>query len=138
MPMRRLLLAAALVPALAVAGCTTTGTSSSAKKFSGAEGDVAQAVTDLQKAAQRKDAAKICKSLLSKPGIEQLGGASGCKDEVDKAITDSDEFTLDVRDVSVTGTKATAQVRQGDKGTTKTVRFVKEGNSWKVDGLSTG
>lgn len=136
--MRRFLLASLLVPAIAVAGCTTSGTSSSSKKFSGAENDVATAVSDLQKAGQRKDGAKICSDLLAKAAVEQMGGASKCADEVDKATTDSDEFALEVQDVSVNGTEATAKVRQGKTGTTKLVRFVKEGNSWKLTGLSSG
>jgi hypothetical protein len=136
--MRRLLLASILVTALAVGGCTTSGTSSSSKKFKGAEADVASAVSDLQKAAQRNDGAKICSDLLAKSAVDELGGASKCPDEVKKAGTDSDEFSLDVQDVTVNGTQATAKVRQGKSGKTKLVRFAKEGNSWKLTGLASG
>jgi hypothetical protein len=134
--MRRLLLASTLVAALAIGGCTTSGTSSSSKKFTGAESDVATAVSDLQKAAQRKDGSKICTDLLAKPAVDELGGSSKCPDEVEKAATDSDEFSLEVQDVTVDGTQATAKVRQGKSGNTKLVRFVKEGNSWKLTGLA--
>lgn len=136
--MRRFLLASILVAALAVGGCTTSGTSSSSKKFTGAEADVATAVSDLQKAAQRKDGAKICSELLARSAVDELGGSSKCADEVNKATTDSDEFSLEVQDVSVSGTKATAKVRQGKTGKTKLVRFVKEGNAWKLTGLAGG
>jgi hypothetical protein len=137
--MRRLLLASILVSALALGGCTTsTSSSSSSKKFTGAQADVAKAVSDLQKAAQRKDGAKVCSELLAKSAVGELGGASTCPDEVNKAITDSDEFALDVQDVTVNGDQATAKVRQGKTGKTKLVRFVKEGTSWKLTGLATG
>jgi hypothetical protein len=136
--MRRFLLASLLVPALAVGGCTTSGTSSSAKEFTGAEGDVATTVAELQKAGQRKDGAKLCSELLAASAVEALGGSGKCADEVNASITDADEFALEVQDVTVNGAKATAKVRQGKTGTTKLVRFVKEGNSWKLTGLSSG
>jgi hypothetical protein len=134
--MRRILLVSMVVPALALGGCTTAGTSSSSKKFTGADADVATAVSDLQKAGQRKDGAKICSELLAGKAVEELGGSGKCADEVNKAVTDSDEFSLDVQDITVTGTTATAKVRQGKTGKTKLVRFAKEGNSWKLTGLA--
>jgi uncharacterized low-complexity protein len=138
--MRRLLLASILVSALALGGCTTstTSSSSSSKKFTGAQADVATAVSDLQKAAQRKDGAKICSELLAKSAVDELGGPAKCPDEINKATTDSDEFSLEVQDVTVNGDQATAKVRQGKTGKTKVVRFVKEGNSWKLNGLASG
>jgi hypothetical protein len=135
--MRRLALALLAVSMLAVGGCTSSSSSSSsAKNFQGTEADVAKVIADLQSAGQRKDAAKICSQILARSAVDELG--SDCKGELDKAISDADEFSLSVRDVSVSGNEATATVRQGKDGPTKLVKLVKEGNSWKVSGLSNG
>jgi hypothetical protein len=137
--MHRLALALALVAALSLAGCTTSGTSSASKKFSGAEADVAKAVADLQSAAQRKDATKLCTKVLASAAVQRLGGAgTTCKQEMEDAIADADELTLDVQSVTVSATKASAKVRQGTDGTTKVVELVKEGTAWKVSAVSNG
>jgi hypothetical protein len=54
------------------------------------------------------------------------------------ALGDADEFALGVRDVKVTGTQATATVRQGTDGPIRTIQFAKEGTHWKATGFSTG
>jgi uncharacterized Zn ribbon protein len=135
---RRLTLALLLPAALLLGGCTTSGSSSS-KKFSGAAGDVSKAVGELQTAGRRKDAAKLCTELLARSLVEQLdAGATSCKDEMDSALADADDFTLNVRDVKVSGSEATATVRQGDSGPTRTIDYVRESNRWKATGFSTG
>jgi hypothetical protein len=135
--MRRLVLAPLLLTALALAGCTTTGTTSS-KKFSGAAADVAKAVGDIQTAGQRKDADRLCTQLLARSLVEQLDqSGSTCKQEMEKALADADDFKLDVRDVKVSGSEATATVRQGDTGPTRVIQFVREDNRWKASRFST-
>jgi|1186.fasta_scaffold1093201_2 hypothetical protein len=130
--MRRVLvLLPLLFAALALGGCASNASTSS-KKFTGPAADVDKAVGDLQTAGKRKDAAKICDELFTGDLVHKLGGAATCKDEVDKAITDSDEFTLDVRTISVNGSQATVSIRQGDKGATRTVTYSREDNRWKV------
>jgi hypothetical protein len=137
--MRRLALAPALLAVIALTGCTTAGSSSSSKKFSGAAGDVADAVGDLEAAGKRKDADRLCSELLARPLVEKLdSGGTTCKEEMKDALADADEFALSVRDVKVNGTEAMATVRQGTDGPTRTVQFVKEGTHWKATGFSTG
>ena len=122
--------------AVALTGCTTAGSAKS-KKFTGAEGDVAKVVSDLESAGQRKDATKLCTQLFAKSLVETLdSGGTTCKTEMEKATADSDDFSLDVRDVSITGTQATATVRQGTNGKDHTITFAREGNSWKVSQLN--
>jgi hypothetical protein len=137
--MRRLALAPLLLAALAFAGCTTAGSSSSSKKFSGAAGDVADAVGDIETAGKRKDADRLCSELLARSLVEQLdAGGTSCKQEMKDALADADEFALSVRDVKVSGTEATATVRQGSDGPTRTIQLVKEGTRWKASEFSTG
>src|SRR3954451_22456928 len=128
----RLLLVPRVLAAVALAGCTSTGTSST--KFKGAAADVNKAVGDLQTAGRRKDAAKLCGQLLAGSLVKRLdSGGTTCKDEMDKAIADADEFTLRVRSISVHGSQATASIREGSGGPTRDVTFVREANRWKID-----
>jgi len=136
--MRRLALPPILL-VVALTGCAGTGSSSSSKKFSGTEGDVASAVSDLESAGKRKNSDKLCSELLARPLVEKLdAGGTSCKQEMKDALADTDEFALSVRDVKVSGTEATATVRQGSSGPTRTIQFVKEGNRWKATGFTTG
>jgi hypothetical protein len=134
----RIVTAAVLVAALGVAGCSTTGSSSSSTKFTGAQGDVAKVVSDLQQDGQRKDANKICAQILSRRLVDQLSQAgTSCEQEMKKAIQDADDFDLNVQKVTVNGSNATAVVRRGDNGPTATFRFVREGGTWKATDFGT-
>jgi hypothetical protein len=134
----RIVTAAALVAALGVAGCSTTGSSSSSTKFTGAQGDVAKVVSDLQQDGQRKDANKICAQILSRKLVDELSQAgTSCEQEMKKAIQDADDFDLNVQKVTVNGSSATAVVRRGDNGPTSTFRFVREGGTWKATDFGT-
>jgi hypothetical protein len=119
--------------ALALAGCTSSTGSSSSARFGGAQGEVARVVADLSKAGQRKDAQKICTQILSRTLVDQLSRAgTSCRQEMDKAIADADDFDLTVQRVAVNGTTATAVVRRGKDGPTATFRFVREDGKWKA------
>ena len=133
-------LVVAILGVLLLAGCgAQQEQSSSLDKFSGDERAVAQKVEDLQQAGSRRDPEKICADILAKSLIEQLEtlGAS-CADEMKKAIEDADEYELDVQDVTVTGSTATATVRSGDEGPTEMMEFAKEGDQWRATALSGG
>jgi hypothetical protein len=133
---RRSVLTLLIISVVALAGCTTAGSTSS-KKFTGPANDVSKAISDLQSAAQRKDSGKICSQLLAGSLVTKLGGpGTACGQEVDKAISDADEYSLDVQTINVTGDQATARVRQGSDGRTKQVTLVREAGAWKVAGVS--
>ena len=53
-----------------------------------------------------------------------------------KAIEDADDYELDVSDVTVTGSTATATVKRGDDGATQTMEFTREGSDWRATSLS--
>jgi hypothetical protein len=130
----RLVLVPLVLAAVLLTGCASTTTSS--PKFKGAAADVDKAVGDLQTAGRRKDAAKLCGQLLARSLVKQLdSGGTSCKDEMDKAVADADEFTLDVRTIAVDGSQARVSLRQGDKGATRSVTFLREDNRWKVSSL---
>lgn len=131
--LRRLSTAVAVLAVLGVAGCTGTTGGGSSSKFTGAEGDVAKVVSDLQSAGQKKDAQKICTEVISEELVRQLSDAgTSCQQEMKKAIDDADDFDLTVRSVKVNGDKATAVVQRGDDGPKATFRFVRESGRWKA------
>jgi hypothetical protein len=137
--MPRLAVLATLLAALVLGGCTTAGSTSATKDFKGAEADVAKVVADLQDAGQRQNAERLCSQILASTLVDQLGSqGTSCTQEMDKAAKDADDFTLEVIDVTVTGSTATANVRNGTKkdAPRKTLRFVREANRWKVSEIT--
>lgn len=134
--MKRLL--AVATASLALAGCGASEESSS-EQFRGAEREVADKVEDLQSAGEGRNAEDICSDILSRRLVDELEAAgANCADEMEKAIEDSDEFDLEVRDVSVQGNEATARVQQGDDGPETTMEFVREGGQWRATSLNAG
>jgi hypothetical protein len=131
--MRRLSFVPLLLAAVLLTGCTQ----STAPAFEGTEGAVAQVVDDLQTAGKRGDAEKICSQILSRSLVTKLDApGTSCAKEIDQAIKDAEDFTLTVRDVTVTGDQATAKVQSGEDGPTATFRFSKEDNRWKASDLA--
>ncbi|MBJ7328248.1 MAG: hypothetical protein JHC95_00035 [Solirubrobacteraceae bacterium] len=126
----RLMLVPLAVLALVAAGC---GQSKDEEvSFNGAEAQVADVVTDLSAAAEDDDAARICGALLG----GDLAG-SDCKAKMDQAIDDSDTFSLDVRDVTITGNTAVATVNAatGDAKRSQKVTLERDGSNWKITGF---
>src|SRR4051812_39879423 len=122
MPFRAVLVAAALAAALAGCGMATT----SSKSFTGAEQAGADKIGDLQTAARGTKPADICDDILSaRLKARSAAGGKSCEAEMRKALKDTDEFDLDVRDVSISGATATAQVRQtsGNDKVTRTLQL---------------
>ena len=131
--MRRLLIACGLL----LAGCG--GEASSAGEFKGEQRAVAEAVEEIQTAAERRDAEKLCRELLAKE-LRDRAAESGtsCDKEMEKAVEDADSFDLDVQKIEVSGTTAEVTV-SGDAGTERrsaTVEMVKEDGRWRAASFS--
>src|SRR5215212_3063618 len=95
---------------------TACGQSSSAGKFTGEKESVATVIEDLQRNGERRQADDICDKLLTTALQETVkAGGKTCASEMKKAVDDADAFDLDVQDVTVNGTKATAKVRGKDE-----------------------
>ncbi|HEX6023009.1 MAG TPA: hypothetical protein VFZ00_13500 [Solirubrobacter sp.] len=130
---RRALIAVALALPLTACGAQATN---SASEFEGEQAKVAELVDQLAAAGRAGDAEKICNEILAKQLVTELKSAGGdCVKEMDRAIDDASDFDLRVRSVKIAGDTATAQVRQGDGGTTATFTFVKEGGGWRASAL---
>ena len=129
---------APLLAALALAGCGAQAQPSSVDKFKDPEEQaVAQKVEDLQDAGESRKPEDICSDILAGSLVQQLEAAGvKCADEMEKAIDDADDFDLEVQDVNVSGSTATAEVRRGDEGPTVTMEFTKENGQWRATSLS--
>src|SRR3954454_17983824 len=130
--MRPILLLSACCVALAAGGC---GQASTAGKFTGEKETVATVVEDLQSDGQRKKADDICANLLTTALQDKVkAGSSSCAAEMKKALHDADAFDLDVQDVTVNGTTATARVKGKDEGdgVLRTFELEKVGADWRI------
>ena len=128
----------AVLAALVLAGCGAQSQGdSSVDSFRGEERNVAQKVEDLQEAGEGRNPEDICADILAASLVDELEEAgSDCQQEMQKAIDDADDFELEVLDVTVTGTTATARVRRGDEGPTETMQFTQERDEWRATALS--
>ncbi len=127
----------ALLASLVLAACgeTAGGTGD----FEGTEADVAQVVEDLQTAAQEDEPDRICRNLLAASFVRQIGESGvDCREAVSLALDDADGFDLEVRDVSVSGSTATARVASGagESAEQGTVRLAREGDNWRITDLT--
>jgi hypothetical protein len=132
---RRVHLAVTLAAAtLALGGCTAQPSSSSAGDFKGEEADVAQVVDDISSAGQKGNADDICAKYVSKELAASLkAGDADCTDELQEAIQDVNDFELKVKDVTISGDTAKAEIEQGDdKPSTATFELARDGKSWRV------
>jgi Putative lumazine-binding len=134
------LLAAVLAGAVLAAGCApqTTSSSNSVSKFRGDQRAVAQAIEDLQSAANDSDETKICSQLLAKALAARLAAANhGCPAAVNAAVKDTDSTDMTVEAVRVAGNRATARVKfeTGKKDRRGTISLVREGGGWRIAGF---
>jgi hypothetical protein len=131
--MRRLV----LLPLLLLAGCGQAQTS--ANEFEGDEKAVAQTIEDLQAAAQGRKPAEICSDILSRALADKLkSSGNDCVREMEKVTSDADDFELEVTEVSVTGTTATATVKArkgGDDDAETTFSLAREDGDWRLTDL---
>ena len=130
-----LLLLAAPLCALALTGC---GTSTSTSGFSGAEHEVAQAISNFQSAATAGEGSKICADYLSGEIVSKLGGRSGCERAIKHQLAQVDNLELTITGIKVApdGTSATATVKSTHYGkqAIQPLMLAKEGSSWKLSG----
>jgi len=134
--MRLAFLAVLLVLAALANGCGAAA--SSAGDFEGEEQAVAEVVERIQSAGEGGDATEICDEVLAtalRDAIAESG--STCEQELDKAITDADDFDLEVEEVTVDGAEATARVRgrDGDAERVRELQFTREGDDWRATAL---
>jgi hypothetical protein len=62
---------------------------------------------------------------------------SNCEQEIDKALSDADDFDLEVEAVTINGDAATARVKGLDGGADRVreLQFEREGSDWRATSL---
>jgi hypothetical protein len=133
--MRHALLTLPLLVAALASGCAA---SSSSGEFSGDEKQVADVVERLQSAGSKGDAKAVCDEVLAKALRDKMQApGSNCEQEIDKALTDADDFDLEVEDVTVNGSQATARVtgRVDGADRVREFQFEREGSEWRATSL---
>lgn len=140
-PSRPSLRACALLCApLLTVGLAACGGSVSTGSFKGEEHEVAQTIANLQTHATAGDQAKVCSEDLAASVVSRLGGTAACEHAIKSQLTETDNLEVSVDSVTIdTATKtATAKVTStysGKRGP-GTMTLVKEGDRWKVSGVS--
>ncbi len=125
--MLRLPLLLLVLLAATLTGCTANP-NASAGDFKGAERDVAQVIDDLKGSKKPGD---ICSRILTDAFAQSLeADGRDCPQEVDATLRDTADTGIDVRDVTITGSTARAEVRQ--EGTTATFELERDGESWRI------
>lgn len=120
---------------LALAGC---GAQQDTADFEGEKKAVADVVEELQTAAKARKAEDICSDVFSRALAESFKApGNDCVRELDKAVRDADDFELEVRAVTVTGSTAQARVegRVGSGTGLKVLGLTREGSEWRVSDL---
>jgi hypothetical protein len=128
---RPTLLLCVLLAAVALTGCTATDQNTSAGEFEGAERDVVQVIDDLKGS---RDPEEICSRIFTDAFAKSLeAGGEDCVDEVQATLRDVADTDMDVRDVTVAGTTARAEVRQD--GETATFELERGDDGWQISSL---
>jgi protein involved in sex pheromone biosynthesis len=134
--MRRALVLLSLALVVVASGCA--GAASSSRKFSGEEKKVADQVEKIQSAGQTRDGKAICDNVLAASLRDKMAaGRSTCAAELDKALKDVDDYSLDVQSVAIAGATATAKVKgriDGGKAV-RTLTLARQGTTWRVTSL---
>lgn len=130
--------AALCVLSFAVAGCGAAASDSS-KSFDGQERAVARAVEDLEQAGRDGSEKRICKELFAASLLKALDKqGTNCTTAVKEGLRDADSYDMEVQDVTISGTRATAKVKSGRSGEsqkTDTLALAREGSAWKIASL---
>lgn len=133
--MRPALLLSLLVLPLAACGAAPRD---SAEDFSGEERAVASTVEDLESAARDNDSEAVCTKLLAESLVSTLKQqGTNCATAVKDAFRDADALELTVEDVTISGSRATAEVTSGtgDNEKTDTLELEKAGADWRISSL---
>jgi len=127
-----------LTALLLATGLGACGGAVSTSSFKGEAHAVAQRLSDLQSDVTAADEQKICESDFSRAARARLSThGNTCAKALKRQIGTIDSYELTVEKVAVKGATATATVRStwSGKNRTSTVRLVKEGGAWRVEGV---
>jgi hypothetical protein len=123
----------ALVVAAGVGACGGSDSGKPAPAVSGDQRGILATIDALQTASRRDDARHICQDLFAPSLAKSIRDASkrSCEAEVHRTLTTPDAQLSVQRKISITGSHATATIRERN-GNTSAVAFVKLGGQWRI------
>jgi hypothetical protein len=139
---KSLLALTALASAGLLAACGTQP-AVSASSFSGAQRNVAQAVSNFQSDAQSHNESKLCQDDLASSVVAKLDvNGHTCTAVMSKQLNEVDDFALSFEKtnaITITGNTAVARVKttvSGKSNKATTLKLVKQGSSWRIASLN--
>ena len=136
--MRRVaLIVASLCVAVAIGGCSLGGSTTNSAGFTGAQGEVAAALNTFSSDASSNNSKDMCTNVLDARLVKQLGGTAACQTIITAQLKTTDDFSLAVKAVTLSGKTATASVQTVVAGKKKlqSLRLHQDAAGWRVDSL---
>jgi hypothetical protein len=127
-----------LVAVLLALGVSACGSTVSTSSFKGEAHAVAQRISDLQSDVSAVNERKICAEDFSRAARARLNTPGNtCRQALKRQLESIEDYELTVEKIAVSGATATARVRStwAGKLSTDTLKLVKEGGSWRVEGI---
>lgn len=127
-----------LIVVLLAFGLGACGGTVTTSNFKGEAHAVAQRISDLQSDVSAVNEQKICEKDFSRAARARLSTAGiTCKEALKRQLGSIDAYELTVEKVAVSGATATARVRGiwSGKLRNSTLKLVREGGSWRVEGV---
>ena len=134
---RAALIVASLCVAVAIGGCSLGSSSASSGTFTGVQGDVAVALNTFSNDASSTNSKDMCANVLDARLVKKLGGTNACQTTITAQLKTTDDFSLAVKAVTLSGKTATASVQTVVAGKKKiqSVLLHQDAAGWRVDSL---
>ena len=130
-------LAGVLLAAIALSGCLP-GSDDEPKPITGAPKEVADVITRLERATQRRDFGVLCDQLFT-PSARARAGGKDCVALLRETAKDVRRARIRLLDVRVEGNRATARVRTMSEGQTaveETINLVRRRGRYRISALA--
>lgn len=127
----------ALLALAALAGCSGGGGEADPPPAKGAPKAVAAAIDRLERAAQRRDFAGICRDLLAADARERAGGGD-CAQLLRSTAGDVRQPQIRVLSIEIEGDRADVRVisrAEGQSPVQETIQLVREGDEYRIAAL---
>ena len=130
-------LAGVLLAAVALTGCLP-GSDEDPKPIKGAPKEVADVITRLERATQRRQFGVLCDQLFT-PSARKRAGGKECVTLLRETAKDVRRARIRLLDVRINGNRATARVRTTAEGQTaveETINLVRDRGRYRISALA--
>jgi len=127
----------ATVALLAPAGCSLGG-DEEPKPVTGAAREIAEVVSQLERATARRDWKTVCDDLFTKSALQRAGGED-CAGLLRSTAKGIERPRIRILRLAVEGDRATVGVRTSARGEAElddTLEMTRENGEWRIDALS--